>query len=117
MLTEAKLDELRKLQAYCGVLLDAHAVLAEKPPEVRAEVKVDLNAWRTSQSNRVLAGSGDKAALLGTLSTVATLTKEDLTKLDVYPSLADEILAAAADCRAQALALRAPVAVPKEIVR
>ena len=103
MLTDTKLAELRKLRAYCDALIEAHAVLAEPPPE--APAAVDLAAWQTAQRNRVLAGSGDKAALLGTLSTAPTVEPGNLTKLDVYPSMEAELLAAAADCRAKALAL------------
>ena len=117
MLTETKLTELRKLRAYCEVLIAAHEVLAEPAPEPTPEVKVDLAAWKLSQSNRILAGSGDKAALLGTLSTEPTVKAADLTDHDVYPSMAEELVQAAADIRVAALALRAPVAVPKEIVK
>ena len=117
MLTEAKLAELKKLQSYCGELIAAHEVLAEPAPEATPEVKVDLAAWKLSQSNRILAGSGDKAALLGTLSTEPTVKATDLTALDVYPSMADELVKAAGDVRIAALALRAPVAVPTEIVK
>jgi len=116
MLTVAKLTELRKLRAYCDVLIAAHEVLAEPVPEPTPEVKVDLAAWKLSQSNRILAGSGEKAELLGTLSTEPTVKAGDLTKLDIYPSMEEELLAARDEIRVAALALREPVAVPKEIV-
>jgi len=117
MLTEAKIAELKKLRAYCDALIAAQAVLAEAPPEYQPEVKVDLTAWKLSQSNKILAGSGDKAALLGTLSTEPTVKEGDLTKLDVYPSMEAELLAAAADIRSKALDLRKVEAVPKEILK
>jgi hypothetical protein len=117
MLTGTKLAELRKLRAYCSELIAAHEVLAEPAPEAKEAVAVDLAAWKLSQSNRILAGSGEKAELLGTLSTEPTVKAGDLTKLDVYPSTEAELLAARDDIRKAALELRLPVAVPKEIAK
>jgi hypothetical protein len=106
MLTEEKLSELRKLRTYCGELIAAHEVLAEPAPEAKEAVAVDLTAWKLSQSNRILAGSGDKAALFGTLSTEPTMDAKALaTALDLYPSAAEAIVAEAVKIRAEALAL------------
>lgn len=113
MLTTAKLAEVRKLQAYCAALILAHDVLAEAPPEDRPELKADLVAWRTSQRNRILAGSGEKAELFGTLSTEPLVTAKSLTDLDVYPSTAEAMIAARDEIRAALLAAEAPKVVVK----
>ncbi len=112
MLTEEKLSELRKLRTYCDELILAHEVLAEPAPASTPEVKPDLAAWKLSRSNRILAGSGDKAALLGTLSTAPVVDEKALTDLDVYPSLAAELVKARDEIRVAALALRTPVKPP-----
>jgi len=80
MLTEARLSELRKLRAYYDALLLAHEVLATEIPKDQPEVKVDVAAWKASQADLILACSGDKAALLGTLSTEPTVKGTDLPK-------------------------------------
>jgi len=101
---ELNLDEIRKLHNYLGAILAAEAVLAEaEPPE-----PVDLTAWKTSQANRILAGSGDKADLFGTLSTEPVVIEKSLTDLDVYPSLAADIVKRAGEIRVAALAKVAP---------
>ncbi len=96
------LDEVRKLHNYLGVILAAEAVLAE--PEPQAPEPVDVEAWKVSQANRILAGSGDKAALMGTLSTAPVVVEKTLTDLDVYPSLAADLVKRRDEIRATALA-------------
>lgn len=105
--------ELKKLRAYLDAIIEAEAVIAEKPPEDPAPV--DVAAWQTSVRNRILAGDGDKAALLGTLSTEPTVNEKSLTDLDVYPSLAADIVKRAGEIRTSALALTAakPLVVEK----
>lgn len=115
MLSEAKILELKKLRGYCDALIRAQEVLAEQAPEDQPKAPAELAAWKLSQSNLILAGSGEKAEILGTISTEPVVTAEDLTSLDVCPSMADELVAAAADIRTQALALREPVAASGEM--
>lgn len=103
---ELNLDKIRKLHNYLGAILAAEAVLAE--PEPKQLEPVDLTAWKTSQANRILAGSGDKADLLGTLSTEPVVVEKSLTDLDVYPSLAADIVKRAGEIRVAALAKVAP---------
>lgn len=105
-----KIEELVKLRNYLDALIQAEAILAEPAPEPVEAKAVDLAAWQTAQRNRVLAGSGDKAALLGTISTAPVVDEKALTDLDVYPSLAADIVKRAGEIRATALALT-PVAV------
>lgn len=102
--------ELKKLRAYLDAIIEAEAVIAEKPPEDPAPV--DVAAWATSVRNRILAGSGDKAALFGTLSTAPVVVEKSLTDLDVYPSLAADICKRRDEIRAEALARPAVAAEP-----
>jgi len=101
-------DQLRKQVAYSQALLDAEEVLASAPSEEIAPVPdpIDLVALRTSIRNRVLAGSGDKAAILGTLSTEPAKDAKTLSaELDIYPSLAEAMVEEAGRLREAALAL------------
>lgn len=98
------LAELKKLRAYLDALIQAEAVLAE--PEPQAPEPVDVAAWNVSRRNRILAGSGEKAELLGTISTEPVVTDKTFIDLDV-PNLADGIVKRAAEIRSAALALTA----------
>ena len=109
------IDEIKKLRAYLDAIIEASAVIAEEQP--KDPEPVDVAAWKTSVRNRILAGSGDKAALFGTLSTEPTVAEKELTDLDVYPSLAADICTARDDIRAAALALTAVVAEPIEEIK
>jgi len=76
--TKTERDKLVKVVAWGKALLAADAVLAEPEPE--QPEPVDVLAWRTSLRNQVLAGSGEKAALLGTLSTEPTVSDAEVDK-------------------------------------
>jgi len=95
-------DTLLKLKAWAEALLQAKDALAAVPP-VNPE-PVDVAAFLTAQRNQVLANSGDKAALLGTLSTPPVLSEADLAKV-VGAALADAFRKDRDICRAAALAL------------
>jgi hypothetical protein len=102
-------DQLQKSIIIAQALLDAESALAEGAVKVEPEkVPVDQVAVNTSARNKVLASAlgSDKAALFGTLSTEPTMDAKALaTALDVYPSLADAMVAEAIKIRAEALAL------------
>lgn len=100
-----KIEEVIKLRNYLDALIQAEAVLAEPAPEPVEAKAVDLAAWQTAQRNKILASSGDKAALLGTLADAPAVTEKTLTDLDVYPSLAADIVKRRDEIRAAALAL------------
>jgi len=102
MLSPAAIDRLIKLRNYCDVLVEAQGILEEPPPKKAAEP--DLEAWGISQRNRVLANSGDKAELLGTLTQPPLVTLKELTGLQLETGLAEEMLAARDEIRAQAAA-------------
>lgn len=111
-----KIEEITKLRNYLDALIQANNVLAEPAPEAVEAKPIDLAGWKTSQANKVLAGSGDKAALFGTLSTAPAVTEKALTDLDVYPSLAADIVKRRDEIRVTALALTAAPAKPPAIV-
>jgi len=94
-------NKIRKLRAYCDALLKTRSVADESEPE--QPEKPDLDAWRTSVRNRILAGSGDKAALLGTLSTEPTVTAADLRDAGLLSTTAAELIAERDQVRAIAL--------------
>lgn len=93
MMDTKKLESFRKLHSYLGALIQAQDVLAEPAPEDVPEQKADLAAWETSRRNRILAGSGDKAALLGTLSTPPTVDAKALADLGLPVADADAVVA------------------------
>jgi len=125
-------DDLLRLRAWIDALLAAQAAADEPEPE--QPEKPDLDAWRTSVRNRILAGSGDKAALLGTLSTEPTIRNArqlaDLLGFEVWlpdeaepawPSWVDDFISECSRVRARALELDSQIglvgAVPKLPVR
>lgn len=108
-------ENLTKLRDYVSALLDADAVMSEAVPE--SPEPVDLAAWKTSQRNRVLAGSGRKAELLGTLSTEPSIRDADLDALGIDAEAAAVIKAERDRIRQAALALTVAPAAPKEIER
>lgn len=110
-----KIEEVIKLRNYLDTLIQAEAVLAEPEPKPVEAQPVDLDAWKLIQRNKLLAGSGDKAALLGTLSTEPAVTEKALTDLDVYPSLAADIVRRAGEIRTAALALTVAPKVVKTV--
>lgn len=71
---------------------------------VDAEYTLDTEEQNLSTSNKVLASSGVKAEVLGTLSSVPTISAKDLSAL--HPDLVTPILSKAAELRARAVALR-----------
>jgi hypothetical protein len=101
------LSNLRKLRAYLDALLQASEVLAEEPPKPVEAKSVDLAAWAVSQRNRVLAGSGDKADLLGTLSTAPVVDDKVLAAVGADAEIAKAIITARDELRSAALALTA----------
>lgn len=110
-----KLAEIIRLRNYLTSLIDAEATLAEPEPKLVDAQTVDIDAWKLIQRNKLLAGSGDKAALLGTLSTEPEVTEKALTDLDVYPSLAADIVKRRDEIRTAALALTVAPKVVKTV--
>ena len=101
------LDNLRKLRSYLDALIVASEVLAEPEPKAVEAVPVDLEAWKLSKRNRILAGSGDKAEILGTLSTPPTVDDKALAAVGADPEVSKAIITARDSFRADALALTA----------
>lgn len=104
-------DKLTKLQTYIAALLAAQAVADEPEPEQPEEI--DLDAWKVSQRNRILAGAGDKAALLGTLSTEPTVDAVELAELGLDSKVAASLVTERDRVRSVAVALTAPKEVAK----
>jgi len=106
MLTEEQVTKLQLLKQIVDFTLAAQAVLSEEEPTVQEIEPVDIIAWRISIRNRVLAGSGVKAAWLGTLSTEPEYGVDDLLSLGALTPTAAQLLTNCRDdLRAAALAL------------
>jgi len=103
MLTDAQITKLRLLKQVVDFTLAAQGVLSESEPE--QPEPVDVNAWRTSVRNRVLAGSGVKAAWLGTLSTEPEYGANDVAALGVTAAAAVLLTECRDELRAAALAM------------
>ena len=103
-------NKLTRLRDWCEALLAADSAISEPEPE--QPEPVDLDAWRISVRNRVLAGSGEKAALLGTLS-----TKPTVKAADIDAALGAGVSAERDRLRAAALARTAAEAEPKVLER
>ena len=115
-------NRIRKLRAYCDALLAAKSATDSAQPKPE-EPQAVVDSWRRETSNLVLAGSGDKAALLGTLSSEPTVDAAQLCTLGLDADTAAEIVDDATAARAEALKRRAEIgqsfggAVPKELER
>lgn len=101
-------EQARKAIAYLTALCDAHdavesgkAIDTAKPESA----PVDTTAQKTTAQNIALAGSGDKAALMGTISTEPTITSKELVDAGIDEKLAVEIITERDAIRADALAL------------
>lgn len=97
-------DDLVKLRSYIDALIQGLDGLAgaEPPPTPPAP---DPQDYLVAARNSVLAGSGDKAGLFGTLVEAPVVTSQELRDLGLLASQADAIIAARDGARAQALAL------------
>lgn len=107
----------RKQSEYLKYLCDAHDNLeAAKALDVpKAENPVeDIAAQKLVYSNYVIGGSGDKAALLGTVGAAPTITEKNLTDIGFDAVEATAIKAEAVKLRADALALRVVAVKPVE---
>ncbi len=102
--------KLRKLRNTINALLQASEVMDEPMPKAERDMSAEeATAWKTSQRNRVLAGSGDKAEFLGTLSTEPVVSAADLEAMGVSKTDAAEMVAERDSLRAEALALTVAV--------
>lgn len=108
----------RKLSLWYKAIADAEDALAAMPKdkaELDTGTPVDLDqAYRdavVTARNTVLAGSAEKAELLGTLSTLPTADTKALEAAGLAGAECAELLAKAAALRAQALAIVVPVVV------
>jgi hypothetical protein len=108
----------RKLSLWYKAIADAEDALAAMPKdksEIDPGTPVDVDqAYRdavVTARNTVLAGSGEKAELLGTLSTPPTADAKALTDAGLEGKENDELLAKAAELRATALAIVVPAVV------
>ena len=110
----------RKLSLWYKAIADAEDALAAMPKD-KAEVEAGLGPQADADQlyrdavvtarNTVLAGSGEKAELLGTLSTAPTADAKALTDAGLEGKENDELLAKAAELRATALAIVVPAVV------
>lgn len=106
MLTEEQMNKLRLLKEVVDFTIAAQEVLSEPEPTDQPAVPADLIAFRTAVRNRVLAGSGEKAKWLGTLSTPPLYGKPDVLALGVTDAAATLLVACRDELRAMALALQ-----------
>jgi hypothetical protein len=99
----------RKQSDYLKYLCDAHDNLeAAKALDTVKEPQPaqDIAAQKLVYSNYVIGGSGDKAALLGTVGAAPTATEKTLTDIGFTKDVALSILDESAKLRTDALALR-----------
>lgn len=97
-----------KLRAYADGVIEAIDVLNETAPEDKPAESADVIGWKNSVRNRVLAGSGDKAAFFGTLSTEPVVTAHDLENLGLDAGTAADLIVSRDELRAAALSM-API--------
>ncbi len=97
-------DQLRKIDAYFDALQAAKDVIAQAENITQPE-PVDVVALKTSLRNQVIAGSGDKAAFFGTLTTEPTVTQADLELMGLKSLHAGAVIAERDRLRTAALAL------------
>jgi len=103
MLTPVQVTKLKRLKEVVDFTLAAQVVLSESEPT--DPEPVDVPAWRASVRNRVLAGSGVKAAWLGTLSTEPEYGATDLAGMGMTAAAAALLVGCRDDLRAAALAI------------
>lgn len=107
----------RKQSEYLKYLCDAHDNLeAAKALDVsKADAPAkDVAAQKLVYSNLVIGGSGDKAALLGTVGADPAITEKALTDIGFDASEATAIKAEAVKLHTDALALRVVADKPAE---
>jgi hypothetical protein len=92
-----------RLEAYAKSIVAAIDALNELPPEDQPGVVADVQGWKNSVRNRILAGSGDKAAFFGTISTEPVVTAQDLADLGIDGQVAVDLIAERDRLRAAAL--------------
>jgi len=105
-------DDLLKLRGYIDALLESQAAVdgieaVENPP-----APPDPVAALRSIRNIVLAGSDDKAELMGTMEAEPVVDVDALRELGVLASTANAMIAARDSIRDAALALSAQVDQP-----
>jgi len=105
----------RKLSEWYKAVADAEEALAAMPkdksevdPGPQADADQLYRDAVVSARNIVLAGSGAKAELFGTLSTAATADSEALADAGLDGKEVTELLAKAAELRTTALAIVVP---------
>ena len=104
------LEKLLKLRAYLDAAISA--IQAAEAPPLDPQLPVEFTAYKTSIRNRILAGFGEKAELLGTLTTEPVADAKSLVTAGLDEKTADEILTACAEARSVALALDAELSKP-----
>ena len=103
-------ESIRKQISILTALCDSYdAVAAGKIEKDKVAVPIDEVAQKVSAlvsaRNIALAGSGDKAALMGTLSTEPVLQDKDLIEIGIEEKLAEDIIKERDTIRIDALAL------------
>lgn len=98
----SKSDEL---QEYLFALkLGKQAIVKGQNPPPPPE-PIDINAWKLSFRNQVIAGSSYKSNFFGTATEEPTVTAETLKSLGLTATAANAIIAERDKIRADALAL------------
>ena len=77
-----------KVKAYAESIITAIDALNETQPEDQPGQVADVQGWKNSVRNRILAGSGEKAAFFGTISTEPVVAARDLEGLGFDPDTA-----------------------------
>jgi len=83
---------LEKLRAYAESMITALDALDEQPPEDKPAESADMVGWKNSVRNRVLAGSGEKAAFFGTISTEPVIAARDLQDMGFDVATAEALI-------------------------
>jgi len=102
VLTEAEQidwDKLQKRNQIEKALLDAHNVETEYKAKLAADAEPKEVPDKKQAQNLIIAGSGEKAKLLGNVSTDPVYKSADLEAMGFEKSLADSIIAEAAALR------------------
>jgi hypothetical protein len=110
-----EIEKAKKLISYLSALIAAKEEIArynaelEKPPEPTPDPELQ----KTITSNKVLAGDGDKALLLGTFSTAPTIDAKALQDLGYAAVDAEAAIAERDKLRTEAIAIAPVVITPK----
>ena len=92
-------DKLQKRNQIEKALLDAHNVETEYKAKLAADAEPKEVPDTKRTQNLIIAGDGEKAKLLGNVSTEPVYTSVDLEAMGFEKSLADSIIAEAAALR------------------